>query len=170
MGGIITRYDRRTKLTRNVEIWPQATIGWPADSLKYRFVWTAPLTLSAHDHNVLYVGSQYVHATSDGGNRWKEISPDLTRNDKSRQKISGGLTPDNIGVEYAGVVFAIGESPLDAKVLWAGTNDGLVHVTRDGGTTWTNVTRNIPGLLEGIRSTTVIRGSTRLPTSARRGG
>jgi hypothetical protein len=79
MGGIITRYDRRTKLTRNVEIWPQATIGWPADSLKYRFVWTAPLTLSAHDHNVLYVGSQYVHATSDGGNRWKEISPDLTR-------------------------------------------------------------------------------------------
>jgi DNA-binding FrmR family transcriptional regulator len=148
MGGIITRYDRRTKLTRNVEIWPQATIGWPADSLKYRFVWTAPLTLSAHDHNVLYVGSQYVHATSDGGNRWKEISPDLTRNDKSRQKISGGLTPDNIGVEYAGVVFAIGESPLDAKVLWAGTNDGLVHVTRDGGTTWTNVTRNIPGLLE----------------------
>jgi len=148
MGGIITRYDRRTKLTRNVEIWPQATIGWPADSLKYRFVWTAPLTLSAHDHNVLYVGSQYVHATSDGGNRWKEISPDLTRNDKSRQKISGGLTPDNIGVEYAGVVFAIGESPLDAKVLWAGTNDGLVHITRDGGTTWTNVTRNIPGLLE----------------------
>ncbi len=148
MGGIVTRYDRRTKLVQTVEIWPQATIGWPADSLKYRFVWTAPLTLSAHDHNVLYVGSQHVHETRDGGNHWKEISPDLTRNDKSRQKISGGLTPDNIGVEYAGVVFAIGESPLDAKVLWAGTNDGLVHVTRDGGASWTNVTRNIPGLLE----------------------
>jgi hypothetical protein len=86
--------------------------------------------------------------TNDGGNHWKEISPDLTRNDKTRQKISGGLTPDNIGVEYAGVVFAIGESPLDPKVLWAGTNDGLVHVTRDGGATWTNVTRNIAGLLE----------------------
>jgi hypothetical protein len=86
--------------------------------------------------------------TSDGGNHWKELSPDLTRNDKSRQKISGGLTPDNIGVEYAGVVFAIGESPMDAKVLWAGTNDGLVHVTRDGGTSWTNVTKNIPGLLD----------------------
>ena len=85
--------------------------------------------------------------TNDGGNHWKEISPDLTRNDKSRQKISGGLTPDNIGVEYAGVVFAIGESPIDAKVLWAGTNDGLVHVTRDGGATWTNVSGNIPGLL-----------------------
>jgi photosystem II stability/assembly factor-like uncharacterized protein len=147
MGGIITRYDRRTKLVHNVEIWPQATIGWPADSLKYRFVWTAPLTLSAHDHNVLYVGSQHVHATNDGGNHWKEISPDLTHNDKSRQKISGGLTPDNIGVEYSGVVFAIGESPLDAKVLWAGTNDGLVHVTRDGGASWTNVTTNIPGLV-----------------------
>ena len=148
MGGIITRYDRRTKLVQNVEIWPQATIGWAAESLKYRFVWNAPLTLSAHDHNVLYVGSQYVHATRDGGNHWKEISPDLTRNDKSRQKISGGLTPDNIGVEYAGVVFAIGESPLDAKVLWAGTNDGLVHVTRDGGASWTNVTKNIAGLLD----------------------
>ena len=97
-----------------------------------------PLTLSSHDHNVLYVGSQYVHMTGDGGVHWKEISPDLTHNDKSRQKISGGLTPDNIGVEYSGVVFAIGESPLDAKVLWAGTNDGMVHVTRDGGGSWTN--------------------------------
>src|SRR5438874_6959254 len=147
MGGIVTRYDRRTKLVHNVEVWPQATIGWPADSLKYRFVWTAPLTLSSHDHNVLYVGSQHVHMTKDGGNHWAEISPDLTRNDKSRQRISGGLTPDNIGVEYAGVVFAIGESPIDAKVLWAGTNDGLIHVTRDGGATWTNVTNNIQGLL-----------------------
>jgi hypothetical protein len=132
---------------QTVEVWPLSTIGWPADSLKYRFVWTAPVTLSSHDHNVLYVGSQHVHMTKDAGMHWTEISPDLTRNDKSRQKISGGLTPDNIGVEYGGVVFAIGESPLDAKVLWAGTNDGLVHVTRDGGTTWTNVTSNIPNLL-----------------------
>ena len=147
IGGIVTRYDRRTKLVQTVEVWPLSTIGWPADSLKYRFVWTAPLTLSAHDHNVLYVGSQHVHMTSDGGNHWREISPDLTRNDKTRQKISGGLTPDNIGVEYAGVVFAIAESPLDAKVLWTGTNDGLVHVTRDGGTSWSNVTNSIPGLL-----------------------
>jgi photosystem II stability/assembly factor-like uncharacterized protein len=147
MGGIVTRYDRRTQLVQTVEVWPQSTIGWPADSLKYRFVWNAPLLLSSHDHNVLYVGSQYVHMTSDGGNHWKEISPDLTRNDKSRQRISGGLTPDNIGVEYAGVVMAIGESPVDGKVLWAGTNDGLVHLTRDGGATWTNVTGNIPGLL-----------------------
>jgi photosystem II stability/assembly factor-like uncharacterized protein len=147
MGGIVTRYDRRTKLVQTVEVWPMSTIGWPADSLKYRFVWTAPLTLSSHDHNVVYVGSQHVHVTKDGGNHWQEISPDLTRNDKTRQRISGGLTPDNIGVEYAGVVFAIGESPIDAKVLWAGTNDGLVHLTRDGGTTWSNVSGNIPNLL-----------------------
>ena len=147
VGGIVSRYDRRTQLSTPVEVWPQSTIGWPADSLKYRFVWTFPVTLSSHDHNKLYVGSQYVHATTDGGRSWRVISPDLTRNDKSRQRMSGGLTPDNIGVEYAGVVFAIGESPLDRNVLWVGSNDGLVHVTRDGGANWTNVTGNITGLL-----------------------
>ena len=147
VGGIVARYDRRTKLTQNVEVWPQATIGWPADSLKYRFIWNFPLTLSQHDNKRLYVGSQHVHVTTDGGMTWRTLSPDLSRNDKTRQRISGGLTPDNIGVEYAGVVFSIGESPLERNLLWAGTNDGLVHVTRDGGVTWTNVTGNIPGLL-----------------------
>ena len=145
VGGIVSRFDRRTGVVNEVEVWPQSTIGWPADSLKYRFVWTLPLTISPHDHNKLYVGSQHVHATTDAGKTWRVISPDLTRNDKSRQKISGGLTPDNIGVEYAGVVFAIAESPRDANLLWAGTNDGLVHVTRDGGGTWTNVSSNLPG-------------------------
>jgi photosystem II stability/assembly factor-like uncharacterized protein len=147
VGGIVSRYDRRTQLTHQVEVWPQATIGWPADSLKYRFVWTFPLTLSSHDNKRLYVGSQHVHVTTDQGRSWRVISPDLTRNDKSRQRISGGLTPDNIGVEYAGVLFAIGESPIDRNLLWAGSNDGLVHITRDGGATWANVTANIPGLL-----------------------
>ena len=89
-----------------------------------------------------------MHATSDGGNSWQIISPDLTRNDKTRMQISGGLTPDNIGVEYAGVVFAIAESPKEAGLIWAGTNDGLVQITRDGGKNWTNVTRNIPNLPE----------------------
>jgi photosystem II stability/assembly factor-like uncharacterized protein len=147
VGGIVSRYDRRSRLTQNVEVWPQATIGWPADSLRFRFIWNFPLTLSQHDNKRVYVGSQHVHATSDGGMTWRTISPDLSRNDKSRQRISGGLTPDNIGVEYAGTVYAIGESPLDRNILWAGTNDGLVHVTRDGGTTWTNVTGNVPGLM-----------------------
>src|SRR5919201_850463 len=147
VGGIVTRYDMRTGVVHAVEVWPQSTGGWPAESLKYRFVWTMPLTISPHDHNTVYVGSQYVHRTTDGGQTWREISPDLTRNDKSRQRMSGGLTPDNIGVEYAGVVFAIAESPREPGVIWAGTNDGLVHLTRDGGKTWTNVTANIPGLL-----------------------
>ena len=144
--GIVQRYDLRTNTAQNVEVWPQAPFGSPAADLKYRFVWTFPLTISPHDHNQVYVGSQHVHQTTDGGNSWKEISPDLTRNDKSRQQISGGLTPDNIGVEYAGVVFAIAESRLKRGLIWAGTNDGLVQITQDGGGRWTNVTGNIPGL------------------------
>ena len=146
VGGIVVRYDERTRQARNVEIWPQSTIGWPAADLKYRFVWTAPLHISPHDRNKLYVGSQHVHATTDGGQTWQVLSPDLSLNDKSKQQISGGLTPDNIGVEYFAVVFAIAESRLRPGLIWAGTNDGLVHVTRDGGRSWTNVTANLPDL------------------------
>jgi photosystem II stability/assembly factor-like uncharacterized protein len=145
VGGIATLYDMRTNVSRPLDIWPLSTIGWPADSLRYRFNWTFPLTISPHDHARVYVGSQHVHVTTDSGRTWREISPDLTRNDKSRQRISGGLTPDNIGVEYAGVVFAIAESPVQRGLLWAGTNDGLVHVSRDGGATWTDVTRGLVG-------------------------
>ncbi|MDB4906176.1 MAG: repeat-containing glycosyl hydrolase [Gemmatimonadetes bacterium] len=147
-GGVVSRYDVKTGIATYSDVWPLSTIGWSADSLKYRFVWTFPLTISPHDHNRVYVGSQYVMATSDGGRSWQEISPDLTRNDKSRQVRSGGLTPDNIGVEYAGVVFAIAESRLEKGLIWAGTNDGLVQLTRDDGRTWTNVTKNIPGMPE----------------------
>jgi len=142
----VIRYDERTRQAQNVEIWPQSTIGWPAADVKYRFVWTMPLTISPHDHNTVYAGSQFVHRTTDGGKSWQVISPDLTLNDRSRQQISGGLTPDNIGVEYGDVVFAIAESPLKAGLLWAGTNDGLVYVTRDGGKNWANVTANLPGI------------------------
>ncbi|MBX9928820.1 MAG: hypothetical protein K2X99_07895, partial [Gemmatimonadaceae bacterium] len=148
VGGIVSRHDLRNKQTEYVEVWPEATIGSAADEVRYRFVWTFPLTISPHDHNRVYVGSQHVHQTTDGGRTWKEISPDLTRNDKSRQKRSGGLTPDNIGVEYAGVVFAIAESRLEPGVIWAGTNDGKVQLTRDGGATWTDLTKNITGLLD----------------------
>jgi len=142
----VIRYDERTRQAQNVEIWPQSTIGWPAADVKYRFVWTMPLTISPHDHNTVYAGSQFVHRTTDGGKSWQVISPDLTLNDRSRQQISGGLTPDNIGVEYGDVVFAIAESPLKAGLLWVGTNDGLVYVTRDGGKNWANVTANLPGI------------------------
>jgi hypothetical protein len=146
IGGIVERYDLRNGQSRNVEVWPDQTNGSPAADLKYRFVWTMPLTISPHDHNKLYVGSQFVHQTTDAGQSWQVISPDLTLNDKSRQGFSGGLTGDNIGVEYAGVVFAIAESPKQAGLIWAGTNDGLVQLTRDGGKNWTNVTKNIPNL------------------------
>ena len=146
VGGIVTRMDLKTRQAHHVEVWPVSTGGWPPAELKYRFVWDAPLTISPHDHNQVYVGSQYVHVTTDGGKSWREMSPDLTLNDKSRQQISGGLTPDNIGVEYFNVVYSIAESRLKPGLIWAGTNDGLVHVTRDRGQTWTNVTQNIPNL------------------------
>jgi photosystem II stability/assembly factor-like uncharacterized protein len=146
VGGIVERFNLTTGQGRNVEVWPDQSNGSTAAELKYRFVWTMPLTISPHDHNRLYVGSQYVHQTTDGGQSWQLISPDLTTNDKSKQGFSGGLTGDNIGVEYAPVVFAIAESPKEKGLIWAGTNDGLVQVTRDGGKNWTNVTRNIPNL------------------------
>jgi photosystem II stability/assembly factor-like uncharacterized protein len=145
VGGIVVRYDERRRQARNVEVWPDQANGIPAD-LKYRFNWTMPLTISPHDHNKVYVGSQHVHQTTDGGQSWQVISPDLSLNDKARQQSSGGLTPDNIGVEYAGVVFAIAESRLEKGLIWAGTNDGLVQLTRDGGKAWTNLTANIPNL------------------------
>ncbi len=148
VGGIVTVFDERTRQARNVEIWPEQTSGAPAAELKFRFNWEFPIAISPHDHNRVYAGSQYVHVTADGGNSWKLISPDLTRNDKSRQQFSGGLTGDNIGVEYAGVVFAIAESPKEAGVMWAGTNDGLIQITRDSGKSWSNVTANIQGLPE----------------------
>lgn len=144
VGGIVSRFDMRTKYSTQVEVWPQGTIGYSADEVKYRFVWTFPVHLSPHDHNKVYVGSQHVHATTNGGRSWQVISPDLSRNDRSRMIRSGGLTPDNIGVEYSGVVFAINESRMRAGLIYAGTNDGRLHITRDGGGSWTDLTANIP--------------------------
>jgi len=146
IGGIVERFDLRNGQGRNVEVWPEMVNGSTAANLKYRFQWTFPLTFSPHDPKKLYVGSQFVHQTTDAGQSWQVISPDLTLNDKSKQGFSGGLTGDNIGVEYAGVVFAIAESPKEPGLIWAGTNDGLVQLTRDGGKNWTNVTKNIPNL------------------------
>jgi len=145
-GGIVVRYDERARQFRQLEVWPESTLGWPAEDLRYRFQWVFPLLISPHDRNTIYVGSQYVMRTTNGGQSWEEISPDLTTNDKSRQTISGGLTPDNIGVEYCCVVYAIDESPVTEGVIWAGTNDGKMHLTRDGGANWTEVTGNIPDM------------------------
>ena len=145
-GGIVVRYNENNRQFRQVEVWPEITTGWPAEGLKYRFQWTFPVHISSHDNNKVYVTSQYVHRTTNGGQNWDIISPDLSTNDRSKMGISGGMTPDNIGVEYCCVIYAFDESPVDEKVLWAGTNDGLVHVSRDGGKSWKDVTKNIPGL------------------------
>jgi len=144
--GVVERFDAKTGMTRTVSVWPERTMGAPAGEIKLRMNWTFPIAISPHDHNRVYVGSQFVHATSDGGQTWETISPDLTQNDKSMMGDSGGLTVDNLSVEYAGVVFSIAESPLEKGVIWAGTNDGVVQVTRDGGKHWTNVTGGIPKL------------------------
>jgi photosystem II stability/assembly factor-like uncharacterized protein/enamine deaminase RidA (YjgF/YER057c/UK114 family) len=145
VGGIVVRFEEDRRQFRNVEVWPQQLNGAPADH-KYRFVWDAPLHISPHDHNTIYTGSQHVHRTRNGGQSWEVISPDLTLNDKSRQQSSGGLTPDNIGVEYSGVVYGLQESPKTKGEIWAGTNDGQLQLSRDDGATWTNLTKNIPNL------------------------
>jgi photosystem II stability/assembly factor-like uncharacterized protein len=149
VGGIVVRYEEDRRQYRSVEVWPEQSRG-AAAGVRYRFVWDAPLHISPHDHNTVYVGSQHVHRTRNGGQSWEVISPDLTLNDRSRMGPSGGLTGDNIGVEYAGTVFGIAESPIEEGLIWAGTNDGRLHLTRDGGTTWTDVTGNVPGLPEWI--------------------
>ncbi len=139
-------FDVRTGHNRSVRVWPKSPMGAPAGLLKYRFNWTFPIAISPHDSNRVYVGSQRVHMTTDGGQSWTVISPDLSTGNPEMMKDSGGLTRDNLGVEYGCIIFAIAESPLEDGLLWAGTNDGLLHVTRDGGATWLNVTPNIPKL------------------------
>ncbi len=139
--GILTRYDRKTGQAHNVSVWPDNTDGHEAARLKYRFNWTEPIVVSRHDPSVVYYTGNVVFRTTDAGMSWTPISPDLTRNDKSKQQRSGGpVTGENISIEYFGVVFSLAESPRQKGLLWAGTDDGLVHLTRDDGQTWTNVT------------------------------
>lgn len=141
-----TRFERNTGHARSVDVWPESYMGWPAGEVKYRIQWTFPIAISPHDHNKVYTGSQHVHVTTDGGASWQVISPDLSTGNPDLLRNSGGLVRDNLGVEYAALVFAIAESPVEEGVIWAGTNDGLVQLTRDGGANWINVTENIPDL------------------------
>ena len=145
--GIITRYDHRTKQARHVGAWPENMSGHGGEDMKYRFQWTAPIAASPHDPNVIYHAAQVLFRSTDGGQSWSVISPDLTTNDKERQKWSGGpITGDNTGVETWTTIFAVAESPRQKGLIWVGSDDGLVHVTRDGGGSWTNVTSKIAGL------------------------
>ena len=147
--GIITRYDYRTKESRNVSAWPENPSGKGGEEMKYRFQWTAPISGSPFDPKVVYHGAQVVFRTRDGGQTWQAISPDLTRNDKAKQKWAGGpITGDNTGVETYCTVFAIAESPKQKGLIWAGSDDGLVHVTTDDGKNWKNVTAAMPGFPE----------------------
>lgn len=139
--GALSRFNRRTGQRRQVDVWPDNPMGHAAAKLKYRFQWTYPIVISQYAPHAIYVGSQYVLRSTDGGMSWTRISPDLTRDLKAKEASSGGpLTQDNTSVEYYGTVFALAESPVKQGVLWAGSDDGLVHVSRDDGKTWTNVT------------------------------
>jgi photosystem II stability/assembly factor-like uncharacterized protein len=140
-GGYLTRFDVRTGQERDINAWPDNPMGWGAADLKYRFQWTFPIVLAPANPNDLYIGSQVLLKSTDEGQRWTAISPDLTRNDKSRQQPSGGpITKDNTSIEYYGTIFAIAPSPRDSQTIWVGTDDGRVQLTRDGGTSWTDVT------------------------------
>jgi photosystem II stability/assembly factor-like uncharacterized protein len=139
-------YDHTNKQVRNVRVWPEAGYGWAPADMRYRWHWNFPIHISPHDSDVVYVGSQYVHRTDDGGHSWAEISPDLTLNLKDHQQSSGGVAIDNLMTFDGSLVFAIAESPHEAGTIWAGTNDGQMQLTRDGGTNWVNLTENLQDL------------------------
>ena len=139
--GSITRFDKRTGATQEISAWPLSPIGAGAADLKHRFQWTEPILFSPHDPHVLYHASEVLFKTTDEGMSWTPISPDLTRNDKTRQQASGGpITKDNTGVEVYDTIFSVAESPVQKDLIWVGSDDGLVHITTDGGAHWTNIT------------------------------
>ncbi len=145
-GPVFTRFDRRINQAQSIEEWPEDPNGYAAVTQKYRYTWTMPIVISAHHPDVIYHTSQYVFRSNDAGRTWTTISPDLTRNDKSKQQDSGGpLTKDQYTVEYYDVIFSLAESPKQQGVLWAGTDDGLLQLTRDEGKSWANVTpKDVP--------------------------
>lgn len=138
-GNTVTRWDARTGLARSVAPWMH-TLDWSPDKLKYRCHWTPPLAIDPFDHNTVYYGCQVVFRTSNKGQSWAVVSPDLSTRDPSRIVSSGGLIPDNLGQFYGEVVFAIAPSTIQRGLIWAGTNDGKVWFTRDGAATWNDVT------------------------------
>jgi photosystem II stability/assembly factor-like uncharacterized protein len=140
-GNLLTRKDLRTGISVNVNPWPDNPMGHPAMDLKYRFQWTFPIEVSTHNSNVVYAGSNVLHKTTNGGKSWTVISPDLTYHDPATLGNSGGpLTKDQTSIEYYATIFVIEESPVTAKAIWTGSDDGKVYLTRDGGVKWTDVT------------------------------
>lgn len=140
-GGSLTRHDRRLQVTRAVHVWPDNPMGHSSSEIAERFQWTFPIVVSPHEPGVVYAGSQHVWRSRDDGQSWERISPDLTRHDPATMGPSGGpITLDQTGVETYATVFTIAPSRLDPRLLWVGSDDGLVHVTRDGGASWQDVT------------------------------
>lgn len=140
-GGVMDRYDFSTGQRRNIMLYPQLQLGMAAKDLRHRFQWVSPMLVSAHDHRTLYHGSQYVNRSRDEGATWETISRDLTTNTPEHQEQAGGpINADVTGVEIFNVVFSLAESASDADELWAGSDDGRVHLTRDGGSTWLDIT------------------------------
>ncbi|MGI8509332.1 MAG: WD40/YVTN/BNR-like repeat-containing protein [Gemmatimonadaceae bacterium] len=144
-GNTVTRWAAKTKLARSVSPWIH-TLDSPPNELKYRCHWTPPLAIDPFNPNTVYYGCQVVFKTSNGGQDWKVISPDLSTRDTSRIVSSGGIVPDNLGQFYGEVVFAIAPSEIRKGLIWAGTNDGKLWYTRDGGGAWTDVTTNMKGV------------------------
>ncbi|AVR44912.1 glycosyl hydrolase [Christiangramia fulva] len=144
--GFLTRFNHEKNTVRSVSVWPDNPMGHGAEDMKYRFQWNFPIFFSPNDPDKLYTASNHLHMSTNEGQSWKVISPDLTRNDPSKLKSSGGpITQDNTSVEYYGTIFAAAESPVTPGLLWTGSDDGLVHVSKDGGKNWENVTpKNLP--------------------------
>lgn len=141
--GFLTRYNHETEEIQAVNVWPDNPMGHGAEDMKYRFQWNFPIFFSPHNPDKLYTASNHLHVTTDEGHTWKTISPDLTRNDSTKLGSSGGpITKDNTSVEYYCTIFAAVESPYEEGLIWTGSDDGLIHVTKDGGEHWENVTPN----------------------------
>jgi len=139
--GFLTRLNHKTGEIRAIDVWPDEPMGHGAKDMKYRFQWNFPIFFSPHDASVLYTAGNRLFKTTDEGQSWQVISPDLTRNDSTKMGSSGGpITKDNTSVEYYGTIFAALESPHEAGVLWTGSDDGLIHLSRNGGKDWLNVT------------------------------
>jgi photosystem II stability/assembly factor-like uncharacterized protein len=141
-GDEVTRWDAKSKMARSVSPWLHILDSAPLET-KYRCHWTPPLAIDPFDHNTVYYGCQVIFKTSNGGQSWSVISPDLTTQDPAHNKPSGGLVGDNLGQFYGEVVFAIAPSQVQKGLIWAGTNDGKIWVTRDGGGQWSDVTKNV---------------------------
>ena len=148
-GGYLTRLDHNTGEVRTINVWPNNPMGHGVEDMKYRFQWNFPIFFSPHDNNKLYTTSNYFHVTKNEGQTWEVISPDLTRNEPEKQGPSGGpITKDNTAVEYYATIFAACESPYEKNLLWAASDDGMIHISTNGGENWKNVTpQNAPKYL-----------------------